>query len=259
MKLEYNIDFIEDKSVKSNIKKALSILEKSFYTHREFSSFFLNPFEIRVIKDIARVNNIDIVFVSPNEDSERKIFISNPYSPYINSKDYFAVLEFNHKNIAHPDVLGALMNLGLERNDIGDIYIGDGICEFAVLEKDKNFVKFNLGKIKNEGIKLEFKEDNTMKSLDIEYDDFMGFVSSLRLDNIISEIINLSRAKAKTMINRKMVKLDYQTIENPSREVKEGSLISIRSYGRFIFDEIKGLSKKGNYHIKYRKYKWFIQ
>ena len=39
MKLEYNIDFVEDKSVKANIKKAISLLEKSFYTGKEVSSF----------------------------------------------------------------------------------------------------------------------------------------------------------------------------------------------------------------------------
>lgn len=255
MKLKYNIEFIEDKFVKANVKKAISILEKSFYEHKETSSFFLNPFEIKVIEDIARINNIDVVFLSPNKESERKIFVANPYSPYIDSKDYFAVLKFNHRNISHPDVLGALMNLGLDRNDIGDIYIGNDVCEFALLEKDKNFVKYNLSKIKNEGVNLKLKEDNTMPSLEIDYYNNMGFVSSLRIDNILSELINLSRSKAKTMIKRRLVKVDYQTIENPTREIEEGSLISIRYYGRFIFDEIKGLSKKGNYHIKYRKYK----
>ena len=259
MKLKYNIDFVEDKYIKSNLKKAISVLEKSFYTHKEVSSFFLNPFEIKIIKDIARLNSIDIVFLSPNIKSERKIFIANPYSSNLNSKDYFSVLEFTHKDIRHPDVLGSLMNLGLERNDIGDIFIEYGICEFVILNKEKNFVKFNLSKIKDESINLKFKEDNTMQNLDIEYNEFMGFVSSLRLDNIISELINLSRAKAKNIISRRLVKIDYQTIDNPSKEVQEGSLISIRSYGRFIFDEIKGLSKKGNYRIKYRKYKWFTQ
>lgn len=255
MKLEYNIDFVEDKSVKANIKKAISLLEKSFYTRKEVSSFFLNPFEISVLNDIAKINNIEIVFLSCNESSERQIFVANPYSNEINTRDYISILEFKKNNIKHPDVLGALLNLGLERNDIGDIYIGDEVCEFVVLNKDKDFVKFNLSKIKNERVNIDFKKDNILSSPKIDYIENRGFVSSLRLDNIVSEFINLSRSKAKILIQRRLVKVNYQIIDNPSKIIDEDSLISIRKEGRFIFDKVIGKSKKDNYHIEYRKYK----
>lgn len=255
MKLEYNIDFVEDKSVKANIKKAISLLEKSFYTKKEVSSFFLNPFELSVLNDIAKINNIEIVFLSCNKESERNIFVANPYLNKIYSKDYISVLEFQQNNISHPDVLGALLNLGLERNDIGDIYIGDGLCEFVVLNKDKDFVKFNLTKIKNERVSLDFKKDNILSKNKIEYIEKRGFISSLRLDNIVSEFVNLSRSKAKTLIKRRLVKVNFQIIDNPSKIIEENSLISIRKEGRFIFDKVIGKSKKDNYHIEYRKYK----
>lgn len=259
MKLEYNIDFVEDKSVKANIKKAISLLEKSFYTRKEVSSFFLNPFEISVLNDIAKINNIEIVFLSCNESSERQIFVANPYSNEINTRDYISVLKFKKNNIKHPDVLGALLNLGLERNDIGDIYVGDEICEFVVLNKDKDFVKFNLSKIKNERVNIDLKKDNILNLPKIDYIENRGFVSSLRLDNIVSEFINLSRSKAKILIQRRLVKVNYQIIDNPSKIIDENSLISIRREGRFIFDKVIGKSKKDNYHIEYRKYKWFTQ
>lgn len=259
MKLEYNIDFVEDKSVKANIKKAISLLEKSFYTRKEVSSFFLNPFEISVLNDIAKINNIEIVFLSCNESSERQIFVANPYSNEINTRNYISVLEFKKNNIKHPDVLGALLNLGLERNDIGDIYVGDEICEFVVLNKDKDFVKFNLSKIKNERVNIDLKKDNILNLPKIDYIENRGFVSSLRLDNIVSEFINLSRSKAKILIQRRLVKVNYQIIDNPSKIIDENSLISIRREGRFIFDKVIGKSKKDNYHIEYRKYKWFTQ
>ncbi|MDU5823541.1 MAG: YlmH/Sll1252 family protein [Anaerococcus vaginalis] len=255
MKLEYNIDFVEDKSVKANIKKAISLLEKSFYTRKEVSSFFLNPFEISVLNDIAKINNIEIVFLSCNESSERQIFVTNPYSNEINTRNYISVLEFKKNNIKHPDVLGALLNLGLERNDIGDIYVGDEICEFVVLNKDKDFVKFNLSKIKNERVNIDLKKDNILNLPKIDYIENRGFVSSLRLDNIVSEFINLSRSKAKILIQRRLVKVNYQIIDNPSKIIDENSLISIRREGRFIFDKVIGKSKKDNYHIEYRKYK----
>ncbi|MDU2829717.1 MAG: YlmH/Sll1252 family protein, partial [Anaerococcus sp.] len=200
-------------------------------------------------------NNIEIVFLSCNKESERNIFVANPYSNEIDSKDYINVLEFKQNNITHPDVLGALLNLGLERNDIGDIYIGEGLCEFVVLNKDKDFVKFNLTKIKNERVSLDFKKNNILSQNKIEYIEKRGFISSLRLDNIVSEFVNLSRSKAKTLIKRRLVKVNFQIIDNPSKIIEENSLISIRKEGRFIFDKVIGKSKKDNYHIEYRKYK----
>ena len=124
-----------------------------------------------------------------------------------------------------------------------------------VLNKDKDFVKFNLSKIKNERVNIDFKKDNILNLPKIDYIENRGFVSSLRLDNIVSEFINLSRSKAKILIQRRLVKVNYQIIDNPSKIIDENSLISIRKEGRFIFDKVIGKSKKDNYHIEYRKYK----
>ena len=253
MSLVYNLDFINDKSKKSNIKKAISILERAYYSHLETSSFFLDPYEQDVIESIARKNNLDILFIGGNNLSERKIFVANYYYEPLDEANYLKILKFKSDSINHPDVLGALINLGIDRNSIGDISVLDGEIEFAVLAEDANFIKYNLSKIKREGIKVEIKEECKIKLKEPDYVQGRGFVSSLRLDNIVSEILNMSRAKAKNLINSKFVKVNFQTITDPSLNIEEESLISIRKQGRFIFDEVSGMSKKGNYHIEYRK------
>lgn len=258
MSLEYNLSFIKDKSKKSSIKKAISILERAFYTKNEVSSFFLDPYEREVIASIAKKNNIDLAFIGGNLEAERQIFVANYYYLPLNNQDYIKVLTFACQNIKHPDVLGALINLGLDRENIGDISILDGKVEFALLEKDANFVKYNLSKIKNEGIDIHIKEDGKLILKESKFLSSSGFVSSLRLDNIISEILHSSRSKAKLIISSRLVKVNHQVIVDPSYLVDEASLISIRKEGRFIFDEITGLSKKGNYHIEYRKLLWYI-
>lgn len=255
MSLEYNLDFINDKSKKSTIKKAISILERSYYTNLEESSFFLDPFEQEVIESIANKNNIDIKFIGGNDLAERKIFIANFFYEPIDELNYISILEFEHEGLSHPDVLGSLMSLNLNRESIGDIIIDGSTCQFAVLKEDANFIKYNLTKIKRQSITIYNKKDS---KLDIKLADFTshrGFVSSLRLDNIISEFTNTSRSKAKDIIKAKFVKVNYEIITDPSKLVKEESMISIRKQGRFIFDEITGTSKKGNMHITYRKLK----
>lgn len=257
MSLDYNLDFIIDKSKKSNIKKAISILEKAYYSHQETSSFFLDPFEQKVIDQIAKKNNIDILFIGGNELSERKIFVANFYYEPLFEGNYLKILKFSSQNINHPDVLGALIHLGIDRSSIGDISILNDSIEFAVLDEDASFIKYNLTKIKRENISVEIKEDNALNLKDLDYLKESGFVASLRLDNIVSLVLNISRTKAKNIINSRLVKVDFQYITDPSFMLKEGSLISIRKEGRFIFDNISGVSKKGNYHIEYRKIIWY--
>lgn len=233
-------------------------MEKGFYTKQEVSSFFLDPFERKVIKDIARVNNIDIVFVGGNDKCERKIFVANYYYLPLEESDYIKVLSFNSSDIKHPDVLGALIHMGIDRNSIGDISILDNLVEFVVLEEEANFIKYNLSKIKREGIHIEIKEESILNKAKEDYILSTSFISSLRLDNIVSSLVNTSRSKAKNLINNRLVKVDHQTITDPSYNVDEGAMLSIRKEGRFIFDRIKGFSKKGNYHIEYRKLVWYI-
>lgn len=259
MALEYNLDHISDKGKKTNIRKALSILEKAFYKNIEVKSFFLDPYEQKVIAEIAKKNSIDLCFLGGNIDSERKIFVANYYYEPLYEPNYITVLEFYSDTMSHPDVLGALLSLGIDRNDIGDISILDNKVEFVLSLDQANFVEFNLSKIKNENISLKIKEGAKLDLIKPAYEEKAGFVSSLRLDSFVSLFLCISRTKAKEFVKSRLVKVDFQVTEEPSYQVYEGCLISIRKFGRFIFDEIDGLSKKENYHIKYRKVKWYIQ
>lgn len=255
MALEYNLDHISDKQKKTNIRKALSILEKAFYKKIETQSFFLDPFEQKTLAEIAKKNSIDICFLGGNPDAERKIFVANYYYEPLYEPNYISVLEFEASNIHHPDVLGALLSLGIDRNDIGDISILDNKVEFVISTEQASFVEFNITKIKNGSVNIKVKKDSKLDLIKPKYEDYTGFVSSLRIDNLLSLFLSTSRTKAKEIVKYRLVKVDFQIIEDPSYQVDEGCLISVRRFGRFVFDRIDGYSKKGNYHIKYRKVK----
>ena len=255
MALEYNLDHISDKQKKTNIRKALSILEKAFYKKIETQSFFLDPFEQKTLAEIAKKNSIDICFLGGNPDAERKIFVANYYYEPLYEPNYISVLEFEASDIHHPDVLGALLSLGIDRNDIGDISILDNKVEFVISNEQASFVEFNITKIKNDSVNIKVKKDSKLDLIKPKYEDYIGFVSSLRIDNLLSLFLSTSRTKAKEIVKDRLVKVDFQIIEDPSYQVDEGCLISVRRFGRFVFDRIDGYSKKGNYHIKYRKVK----
>lgn len=145
------------------------------------------------------------------------------------------------------------MSLELTREKIGDIIVFDNFLEVAITEEDADYVKYNLTKINKVSVNLTIKENNELDLMPLSYKAHFAFISSLRLDNIVSEVINISRSKAKEMIQKKKVKVDFLYRIDPSYIINTGSMISISHFGRFIFDEVIGQSKKGNYRIKYRE------
>lgn len=75
-------------------------------------------------------------------------------------------------------------------------------------------------------------------------------VSSMRLDNIVSELAKTSRSKATTIISEQRVFINYICETKCTKLVKEKDCITIRGKGRFKIDEIIGNTKKGKFNIK---------
>ena len=75
-------------------------------------------------------------------------------------------------------------------------------------------------------------------------------VASLRLDAVLCAAFGLSRAKGAELISAGTVSLDHQPCLQPSKEISEGALISVRGMGRARLLEIGGTSRKGRVFIK---------
>ncbi|XMB66195.1 YlmH/Sll1252 family protein [Mycoplasmatota bacterium zrk1] len=150
--------------------------------------------------------------------------------------------KLNHRNI-----LGSVLSLGIEKDNIGDIIIGDDIHIFVASEIERyielNFIvvgKINITLIKVDGSNLLRNDD---------YKVIKVILRSFRLDNIISSVYNCSRNESKKLINKGFVRVNHKLIESVSYIVKKDDLISVRKKGRFIFLEEMGMTRKSNYFI----------
>jgi Uncharacterized conserved protein, contains S4-like domain len=76
----------------------------------------------------------------------------------------------------------------------------------------------------------------------------------LRIDGIVSKIINISRSKAQAMIEQGRVLIDYVKIKDKSYELKGQERITIRGFGKFIVGNSVGNSKSGRIKIIIKKY-----
>ena len=255
---------IKDLSLRRDYKDILTFT--SFLTLSEIS--IIKPF-IESSKDID-----NYYFYGGNSYSERKIlffipsyitkddFINNP-NIYLEEiigvvKIYPKNIKYFENNLTHRDYLGALMNLGLKRECFGDIFLKDKVNAYVFIKKEiENEILNNLVKIKHSDVKVDLLslKDDEIKDLKPNFKELEVNVSSLRLDNVISSVFTkLSREDSKTLINNEFVFVNGITIKSPSFKLKDGDRVSIKSKGKFIFNNVIKTTRKDRYLISVSLY-----
>ncbi len=152
--------------------------------------------------------------------------------------------KFDH--LAHKDVLGALMHLGIERACIGDI------CKqplaFAITAENSDYVVMALKKIKRSSIRLIPHDFSLTIVNDFKKKEFVA--TSLRLDKLISVMFGLSRAKAMDAIHMGSVKVNHKVIEQTDYLCNNNDIISFRRHGRVKLQVTARTTKAGNYIVE---------
>ncbi|MCI5939108.1 MAG: YlmH/Sll1252 family protein [Acholeplasmataceae bacterium] len=208
---------------------------------------FLTLEEQKIIEQKCRY----YVFYPLESERKRAIVSQNE----ITNKDFqieILKITYNKKfgNIAHKDVLGAILGLGIKRECIGDIIISDDIYVYVIKEMS-SFIVNNLITVGKVNVNVQLSSFDEIKDINIDnYVEDEMLISSYRLDTIVSERTNLSREKAKQYVILKNVKVNGNININPDYIVKINDLISIHRYGRIIINEEIRKTKKDKIIIK---------
>lgn len=157
------------------------------------------------------------------------------------------------EKLGHRDILGSIMQLGVERGKLGDIII-DNDSYYVVCEKNiaPYFIE-NLEKIRHTLVKLEAIPATEILGKQ-ELAEKQGIVTSNRLDAIVACVYKLSRSQSLDLLRSEKVFVNGKSTQNPSQVCQEGDIISVRGYGRFIFQMAFGETNKGRLKIKYLIY-----
>ncbi|MBQ9936464.1 MAG: hypothetical protein IJO70_11510 [Lachnospiraceae bacterium] len=160
-------------------------------------------------------------------------------------------------DLSHRDFLGAIMNLGIERNVFGDILVKDGKRAYIfAMESIADFIMDNLTKIKHTNVKTSIVEPGTdsMEDLKPTLVDMDVIVASPRFDAIIGGATKVSRSEALNLFKAKKVTLNGRLCERNSMTLKDGDIFSIRGYGKFKFCGAGNETRKGRVYVKLKKY-----
>ncbi|MBQ3061777.1 MAG: hypothetical protein IJD02_04975 [Lachnospiraceae bacterium] len=190
-----------------------------------------------------------------NDDTERNIIRFGNMDELGYEEDFpiacikvVPVLKKFSDDLGHRDYLGALMNLGIERDKVGDILINDKEAYVYCDDAIKEYIIENLTKIKHTVVKLEYVELSEGKS-NKEPVQKQVMVASLRYDIVIAKVYNLSRSQVIELFRERKVFCDGYLLENNSGQLKEGNRVSVRGYGRFRYLGIGRTTVKGKLMI----------
>lgn len=218
---------------------------------------FLDPRQQLIVQSIIGKNDNTLVAKSGRfDESERQRMLIYPDYLQPNDEDFKIVIceiHFPSKfiHLTHPDILGALLSIGLERLKFGDIRLDESSVQFAVASEVLEYVKVNLDSIgKAKVVVNELSQDAKLLPADSHWTEQMLTTSSMRLDTVIASIYPISRQKAALLINSGKVKVNFTIREQVAFELHELDLVSIRGYGRLVIKSIEGRTKKDKIRIK---------
>ena len=153
------------------------------------------------------------------------------------------------ENLTHRDYLGALMNLGIGRENLGDIFVKDKRGYVFCLERIAEYILDNLSQVRHTQVKLKILnifEENIKK----EIEEMAILSASERIDGVISKIYNFSRSQSMELFRAKKIYVNSRLCENNSYQLKVTDTVSVRGFGKFVYEGIQYETKKGKLSIK---------
>lgn len=218
------------------------IVEKVLYSNS--TNFVEIKYLNRVKKELKNVKyNIYEPFVGVT-----KVIL---YNKMPNIKIYEII---SSNDLRHQDILGTLYSLNISDEMFGDVVIWNNRYFIIILSSIDNYIKSNLTSIKNSKVDLIERDPYYLKDYKQEYEECIIIVPSIRVDVIVSKIINSSRSNALEKIKNGDIYLNYELLTKPTYMLKENDIFSIRKYGKYKFLGEINRTKKGSLVIKYLKY-----
>ena len=236
------------------LKKIADLRNRSANKNIITCTGFLTPTEQQIIKN----NFIDAQFRGGNGEQERcRAFFLPSYIDEVDVNKYITALKlsFSFKPLSHRDFLGAMLNLGIKRECVGDIYVFEKEAYVFITPEIAEYIKNNLTKVGAVGVAIEEVMLEDVKMPELKFEEISFTVQSLRLDSIASGIFRVSREKMSSIIKSGIVMLNYIVCDNVSKNIELNDIISIRGYGKAVISEIGGQSRSGKTFIVAKKYK----
>ena len=172
--------------------------------------------------------------------------------------DRIAVAEIEGSGFAalrHRDFMGAILNLGIKRETLGDIVVRDSRSAAAYcLPAAATVIAGELERIGRDGVRVSVRGVRSDERVEREYEERVVTVASMRLDCVVSELANVSRESAKRLIASGAVELDHRESADADERVAEGATVSVRGAGKYRIGETLGETRSARLRLRVLRY-----
>lgn len=247
------------------VSKVLNKIEISNKKNKIVSTDFLDLYQKKIVQNVLKIaKQENYKFEGGFAEAERTALIVYPEKLNFlkNKNDLSSIMKIIRINLPkelygkynHKNYLGAIMKLGVKREKIGDIIVGEDGADIIVSVDIVKYIEQNiLSLTRFSKSKIEVLDLENIREANQKEEKYEIIVSSLRLDNVISEILKISRSEANKIIFSERVFINFEKEIRNSRILKENDIITVRGKGRFKFLEILGETKKKRLVLKISK------
>lgn len=240
----------------ATVKSLTEQCERADRMYASVLTHFLDPREQYILSIVVKqFEALNVHFFGGDEDAERQRAIIAPDYFVPEESDYeLSLIEVQYPEkfvtLTHRNLLGSIMSTGIQREQLGDIRL-NGKIQFVITKTMKHFLQMELTKIKGAPVQLKDVPFSQMINSGEQYVQHQSTVASLRLDTLISQMINKSRALSQKMIEKEQVKVNHTVVTKTSYTLEENDLLSIKGYGRAKLTHIGDRTKKDKIRINF--------
>lgn len=157
--------------------------------------------------------------------------------------------------LSHRDLLGAILSLGLRRDQIGDILMLQDSCAAVMVSASKaEYIALNLVRAGSVTVSCSVNEAEELSLSGDEGKEIKGTVASLRIDAVLALGFGISRSRVVLLVKGGVVRVNWRPVSSPSQLLKEGDMLSLKGRGRLLVSAVEGETRKGRMRVKLKKY-----
>jgi RNA-binding protein YlmH len=216
---------------------------------------FLDPRQAFILESIVGQNpDVQFSFSGGYEAAERRRALI--YPSYFEPTDedfeiamFEIVYPIKFAELSHGKILGSLLSVGIRRDFFGDIISDGERWQIFLAKETENFVTGQVEKIGKISVRLEERSYTDILLPKDDWTQEFSTISSLRLDNLISSVYNISRTRSKQLIDAKKVRVNWTEETRGDFQVELLDVVSVRGFGRIQLQGIEGKTKKDKIRV----------
>ena len=258
--------FSKDPDERVVLARAMDQMERAASRSIPCATQFLSPAQRAALEPLlAASGHPRRLFHGGYEDAERTVCVFLP--DWLEAEDWqaqdeLAAIECAYPptggpigtNLTHRDLLGGLMGIGLTREKVGDILMGDSAAQIVCLKDAAPIILSQFEQAGRDRLKLREISLSELSPAPAQVKVVHDTVSALRLDAVLASGFSLARGKAADAVAAGRVSVNHRECLKPDKMVAEGDILTCRGLGKCVLKSVGGQSRKGRIIIGIERY-----